>query len=249
MQKVKRVLVAQSAPKDQQSPYYKLAEKYQITIDFIPFIKIQPVDIKDFRQQKVNILDYSATIFTSRSAVDHFFQIAEKVKINVPIDMKYFCISEQTAHYLQKYIVVRKRKIFVGKKTATDLIDIIKKHKSESYLFPCSDVRLSTIPSFLENENIDYKELVTYHTCANDLSSLDHTHYDVIALFSPSGVDSLFRNFPNFQQKETRIAAFGPTTAEAVQKADLILDIEAPMPNAPSMIGALEKYIQEVNCH
>jgi uroporphyrinogen-III synthase len=247
MRKVKSILVTQEAPTDANSPYYKLAEKYNLKIDFIPFIQVQPVPLKEFRKQKIDILNFTAIIFTSRNAVDHFFHVCKELKIEVPPDMKYFCISEQTSNYLQKYIVIRKRKIFTGLKTAQDLIEILKKHKNERYLFPCSDIRKNDIPDFLEKNGYDYAEAVMYHTVASDLSHLENVFYDILAFFSPSGINSLLVNFPNFKQNNTRIAAFGPTTAQAVRDAGLILDIEAPLPNAPSMTGAIELYIKKAN--
>ncbi|MCH7409557.1 uroporphyrinogen-III synthase [Belliella sp. DSM 111904] len=244
---VKSILVSQPKPSDERSPYFMLAEKYNLKIDFRPFIQVEPVSIKDFRKQKIEILKHTAVIFTSRNAIDHFFTICKELKIEMPADMKYFCISDQTAHYLQKYIVIRKRKLFVGSKTASDLFDYFKKHKSEKYLFPCSDIRKDEIPAYLSKSNIEYTEAIIYHTVAADLSDLKDIKYDILAFFSPSGIKSLMTNFPDFKQNNTRIAAFGPTTAEAVREQDLILDIEAPMPNAPSMTGALELYIKKAN--
>lgn len=247
LNEVKSVLVSQPEPADENSPYIKLADKYKLKIDFRKFIDIDPVGIKEFRKQKVNILDHSAIIFTSRNAVDHFFRLATASKIEVPTDMKYFCISEQTANYLQKYIVIRKRKIFTGERTATDLFEVIKKHKGEKFLFPCSDIRKDDIPNFLEKNGFSYSEGIIYRTVAANLSDLSDITYDVIAFFSPSGITSLFENFPDFKQNDTRIAAFGPTTSKAVTDAGLILDIQAPLPNAPSMTGALELYIKKAN--
>ncbi len=245
--KVNSILVSQPKPKDDKSPYFDLAEKYKLKVDFRPFIEVKPVNAKDFRKQKIDILDHTAVIFTSRNAVDHFFSICAELKIEMPSDMKYFCISEQTANYLQKYIVIRKRKIFTGFRTAQDLLEILKKHKNEKYLFPCSSIRKNDIPDFLKDNGYKYSEAVMYETVAADLSDLADVNYDIIAFFSPSGINSLFVNFPDFTQNKTRIAAFGPTTAQAVRDAGLILDIEAPMPNAPSMTGALEVYIKAAN--
>lgn len=247
MRKVKSILVTQESPADANSPYLKLAEKFNVKIDFIPFIQVEPVPVKEFRKQKIEILNYTAIIFTSRNAVDHFFHICAELKLEMPPDMKYFCISEQTSNYLQKYIVIRKRKIFTGLKTAQDLLEILKKHKNEKYLFPCSDIRKNEIPDFLKNNGYDFAEAVIYHTVASNLSHLKDVFYDVLAFFSPSGINSLMVNFPEFKQNNTRIAAFGPTTAKAVRDAGLILDIEAPLPNAPSMTGALELYIRKAN--
>ncbi|MEQ8581855.1 MAG: uroporphyrinogen-III synthase [Marinoscillum sp.] len=247
LNRVSSILVSQPEPTDQNSPYQKLAEKYDLKIDFRQFIEIDPVDAKEFRKQKVNILDHTAVIFTSRNAVDHFFRLAAENKVEIPTDMKYFCISEQTANYLQKYIVIRKRKIFTGERTAQDLLEVMKKHKKEKFIFPCSDIRKDDIPEFMEKNGYDFSEVIIYRTVASDLSDLSDIFYDIIAFFSPSGIKSLFDNFPNFEQNKTRIAAFGPTTAKAVRDAGLILDIQAPLPNAPSMTGALELYIKKAN--
>lgn len=247
LREVRSILVSQPKPSNEKSPYFQLAEKYGIEVDFRPFIQIDPISFKEFRKQKIDILDHTAVIFTSRNAVDHFFRLCSESKIEMPNDMKYFCISEQTANYLQKYIVIRKRKIFTGTRTAADLIEILKKHRNEKYIFPCSNIRKDDIPNFLKNEGYNYTEGIIYKTVASDLSDLADVNYDVIAFFSPSGINSLFVNFPDFKQNNTRIAAFGPTTAKAVREAGLNLDIEAPLPNAPSMTGAIELYIKKAN--
>ncbi len=247
MREVKSILVSQPKPNNENSPYFKLADKYGLKVDFRQFIQVDPVAIKEFRKQKIDILNHTAIIFTSRNAVDHFFNICQELKIEMPVDMKYFCISEQTANYLQKYIIIRKRKIFTGHRTAGDLIEILKKHKNEKYLFPCSDIRKEDIPNFLQNNGYNYSEAIIYRTVASDLSDLENVYYDILAFFSPSGINSLLVNFPEFKQNNTRIAAFGPTTAKAVRDAGLLLDIEAPLPNAPSMTGAIELYIKKAN--
>jgi uroporphyrinogen-III synthase len=245
--KVTRLLITQSRPADEKSPYFDLVSKYNLQIDFRPFIQIDGVSFKDFRRQKINILAHTAIIFTSRNAIDHFFRICQEGRVEVPADMKYFCISEQTANYLQKYIVIRKRKIFNGTKTATELFELIKKHKTEKFLFPCSNIRRNDIPEFMDTSSLHFTEAVMYETVPTDLSDLAIESYDIIAFFSPSGVNSLMTNFPDFKQNGTRMAAFGPTTARAVSEAGLLLDIEAPLPNAPSMTGALELYIKKAN--
>lgn len=247
MKKVKSILVTQEFPPDANSPYVKLAEKYNLKIDFRPFIQVEPVPAKEFRKLKIEILQHTAIIFTSRNAVDHFFHICQELKIEMPADMKYFCISDQTSNYLQKYIVIRKRKIFTGLKNTQELLDIIKKHKNEKFLFPCSDIRKNDIPDFLKENGFNFTEATIYHTVAADLSDLKNVYYDILAFFSPSGINSLFVNFPEFKQNNTRLAAFGPTTAKAVRDAGLILDIEAPLPNAPSMTGAIELYVKRAN--
>ena len=243
--RISSILVTQPKPTNDVSPYFSIAEKYGIQVDFREFIDVQPVSYKDFRREKINILEYTAIIFTSRNAVDHFFRICQEAKMEMPAEMKYFCISEQTANYLQKYIVLRKRKLFVGERTAADLFDVIKKHKGEKFLYPCSDIRKDDLPVFMRANNLKFSEAVIYRTVASDLSDLSDVKYDCIAFFSPSGISSLFINFPDFVQESTRIAAFGPTTAKAVIDAGLILDIEAPHPNAPSMTGAIEAYIRQ----
>jgi len=242
--RISSILVTQPKPTNDVSPYFTIAEKYGIQVDFREFIDVQPVSYKDFRREKINILEFTAVIFTSRNAVDHFFRICQEAKHEMPAEMKYFCISEQTANYLQKYIVLRKRKLFVGERTAADLFDVIKKHKGEKFLYPCSDIRKDDLPVFMRANNLKFSEAVIYRTVASDLSDLSDVKYDCIAFFSPSGISSLFINFPNFVQDGTRLAAFGPTTAKAVVDAGLILDIEAPHPNAPSMTGAIEAYIR-----
>jgi uroporphyrinogen-III synthase len=247
MRKVKSILVTQEAPPDGNSSYLKLAEKFDLKIDFRAFIQVEPVPAKEFRKQKVDILTHTAIIFTSRNAVDHFFTIARELKLEMPPEMKYFCISDQTSNYLQKYIVIRKRKIFTGLKNTQELLEIIKKHRNEKFLFPCSDIRKNDIPDFLKENNFNYSEAIIYHTVAANLSDLKNVYYDILAFFSPSGINSLYVNFPDFKQNNTRIAAFGPTTAKAVKDAGLILDIEAPLLNAPSMTGAMELYIKKVN--
>ncbi|MGD1840392.1 MAG: uroporphyrinogen-III synthase [Thermonemataceae bacterium] len=247
MKKVASILVSQPEPKNTNSPYYTLADKYALKVDFRSFIHVEPVPSKEFRKQKVDIAEHSAVIFTSRNAVDNFFNICKELKVEVSPDMKYFCISEQTANYLQKYIVVRKRKLFTGVKTALDLVPLLKKHQEEKFLYPCSNIRKDDIPDYLKENGYDFNEAVLYRTVASDLSDLADIKYDIIAFFSPSGINSLYTNFPDFEQGATRIAAFGPTTAKAVHDAGLILDIEAPLPNAPSMTGAIETYIKLAN--
>ena len=247
MRKVKSILVTQEAPPDTNSPYIKLAQKYNLKIDFRPFIQVEAVPVKEFRKQKIEILSHTAIIFTSRNAVDHFFEICKELKLEMPPEMKYFCISDQTSNYLQKYIVIRKRKIFTGTKDTSDLLELVRKHKGEKFLFPCSDIRKNDIPDFLKNNAISFTEAIIYHTVAANLSDLKNVYYDILAFFSPSGINSLMVNFPEFKQNNTRIATFGSTTAKAVTDAKLTLDIEAPLPNAPSMTGALELYIKKAN--
>lgn len=245
--KVKSILVTQPKPESDKSPYFDLVKKYGIKIDFREFIHVEGVPALDFRQQRVNINEHTAVILTSRNAVDHFFRICQEMRVTVPDTMKYFCISESTAYYLQKYVQYRKRKIFHGKQTFAELMDIIKKHKDEKYLYPCTDVHKEEIPEILDKHNIKYSKAVLYRTVCSDLSDLADVYYDILVFFSPSGITSLFKNFPKFKQNKTRIAAFGPSTAKAVEEAGLHLDIHAPKAGTPSMTMALEEYIKQVN--
>ena len=247
MLKVKSVLVSQPKPETEKSPYIDLAENCKVKIDFRPFIHVEGVPTKEFRQQKINLLDFDAVIFTSRNAVDHYFRAAEETRVKVPDDMKYFCISESTAFYLQKYIVYRKRKIFVGQQTFSDLVTVIKKYKDSKFLLPCSDILRPDIPALLKQNGINYAPATLYRTVCSDLSDLKDVNYDILVFFSPSGIKSLYQNFPKFKQNKTRIAVFGPTTAKAAQEAGLNIDIAAPQPESPSMTKALELYIKKAN--
>ncbi len=242
---IKSILISQPEPSSVNSAYHRLADKHNVQIDFRSFIEVQGIPTKEFKKNKIDILSHTAIILTSRKAIDHLFRICEDSKIEMPADMKYFCVSEQTANYLHKYITIRKRKLYVGERKATDLFPYILKKKDEKFLYPCSDVRKEDIPNFFKENDLDLTEAVIYRTVASDLSDLKKVDYDMIAFFSPSGVNSLYLNFPEFEQKHTRIAAFGPTTAKAVTDKGLKLDIEAPLPNAPSMTGAIELYIKE----
>ena len=245
--KVKTILVSQPKPETEKSPYFDLSDNCKVKVDFRPFIHVEGIESKEFRQQRINIQDYGAVIFTSRNAVDHFFRIAEEVRYSVPDDLKYFCISESTAYYLQKYVVYRKRKIFHGRQTMADLIPLIKKHKDESFLLPCSDILKKDIPDTLEKNEIEFDKAMLYRTVCSDLSDLENVNYDVLVFFSPAGIASLYENFPNFKQNDTRIAVFGATTAKAAEKAGLEINIAAPKPEAPSMTMALEQYIKKQN--
>lgn len=216
-------------------------------VDFRPFIQVESVSAKEFRQTRVNILDHTAVILTSRTAIDHFFRICNELRITVPDTLKYFCISEATAFYLQKYIVYRKRKIFYGEGKFSELVDIIKKHMDEKYLVPLSHIHKPEIPQLLDEAKVKYTKAILYKTVSSDLSDLKDVNYDILVFYSPSGIKSLLQNFPDFQQNETKIASFGPTTAQAVKEAGLRLDIQAPNPQAPSMTMALEQFIKKEN--
>ena len=245
--KVKTILISQPKPSNEKSPYFELAKKYKLKIDFRPFIHVEGVEAREFRKQRIQILDHTAVIFTSRHAVDHFFRICDETRVTVPDSMKYFCISEAIAYYLQKYIVYRKRKIFFGKQRFEDLIDTIKKHKQETFLLPTSNIFKPSIPKMLEENEIKFTQSNFYRTVASDLSDLADVNYDMLVFFSPSGIASLRANFPDFKQNGTRIAAFGTSTAKAVADAGLNLDVRAPAPNFPSMSMAIEDYVKVAN--
>ncbi len=245
--KVKTILVSQPEPKAEKSPYLQLIEKQKVKIDFIPFIHVEGVKAREIRQQKIDLNDFTAIILTSRNAVDHYFRIAEEMRFKIQDSMKYFCQSEAVAFYLQKYVVYRKRKIYVGKKNFKDLATIIKKHRKEQFLLPSSDVLKPEIPQVLNHLEIDWKRAVFYKTVINDLSNLRDVYYDILVFFSPSGIESLLKNFPDFKQNNTRIAVFGNTTVKAAMDANLRIDIRVPTPENRSMTSALEKYISLAN--
>lgn len=244
--KIKSILISQPAPQSEKSPYFDLAENYNLKVDFRPFIHVEGVPGKEFKKDRISILDHSAIIFTSRTAIDHLFRVAEELRITIPDTMKYFCVSESIAVYLQKYIVYRKRKIFFGVRTFSDLMPLLKKNKNENFLIPLSDIHKGEISNLMDSEKLRYTKAVLYRTVSSDLSDLADVNYDVLVFFSPSGIKSLFQNFPNFKQNGTKIASFGPTTAKAVTEAGLKLDIQAPMPKSPSMAMALENYIKTI---
>lgn len=245
--KVKTILVSQPTPKTETSPYFDLAEKQKVKIDFRSFIHVEGECSREVRNQKIDFLNYTAVIFTSRHSIDHYFRLAEEMRVTIPDDMKYFCLSEAVAFYLQKYVVYRKRKIYVGKNTFKDLAPLIKKHKTEKFLLPSSDkVRQSMIDT-MDSLQVNYKRAVFFRTVISDLSDLQNVFYDVLVFFSPSGIKSLFENFPQFEQNDTRIAVFGNSTVKAAEEAGLQIDIAAPSKETPSMTMALEKYIKEAN--
>ncbi|MBR9758558.1 MAG: uroporphyrinogen-III synthase [Algicola sp.] len=245
--KVKTILVSQPEPKIENSPYFDLEEKQKVKIDFRPFIHVEGVPTKDIRMQKIDLSKFTAIILTSRNAVDHFFRVAEEMRFKVPDSMKYFCQSEAVAYYLQKYVVYRKRKIYVGKRTFAELSPLIKKYKDEAFLLPTTDKLKPLVPETLNDLGVNWKQGVFYKTVISDLSDLENVFYDILVFFSPSGIESLFHNFPEFKQNNTRIAVFGNTTIKAVEERGLRVDIAAPTPETPSMTMALEKYIKEAN--
>ncbi|MDR0843822.1 MAG: uroporphyrinogen-III synthase [Tannerella sp.] len=243
---IKKLLVSQPKPASEKSPYFDIAEKYGVEIDFRPFIKVEALPAKEFRQQRVSILDYSAVIFTARTAIDHFFHLCDELRITIPETMKYFCMTETIAVYLQKYIVYRKRKVFFGLSGKTeDLVFIIGKHAKEKYLLPVSDVHKDDMMHLLDMKKIHYTTAVMYRTVCTDFSGEGKLDYDMLLFFSPTGISSLLKNFPNFSQKDIKIGCFGPSTAKAALEAGLRLDVEAPTPEAPSMTAALELYLKK----
>lgn len=245
--KVKTILVSQPEPKVENSPYFDLIERQKVKIDFRSFIHVEGVTSKNVRAQKVDLTKFTAIILTSRNAVDHYFRIAEELRYKVPDAMKYFCQSEAVAYYLQKYVVYRKRKIYVGKRTFSELTPIIKKYKTERFLLPSSDKLKADIPEKMDALEVNWKKAIFYNTVVSDLSDLRNVYYDILVFFSPSGIKSLFENFPDFEQNDTRIAVFGNTTVKAATEKGLRVDIQAPTPETPSMTMALEKYIKTVN--
>ncbi len=243
---IKNILVSQPKPADPiKSPYNELAKKYNLEVDFEKFIKVEGIPAREFRRDKVGILDHSAVIFTSRNSVDHFFRMCKEMRVEVPDNMKYFSISESTSFYLQKYIQYRKRKIFHGKQNFKDLLEVIKKHKDDKFLLPCSDIHKLSIPKLLDDSKINYSKAIIYKTLATDLSRVDIKKYDMLIFFSPSGVASLLKNFPGFEQGDTKIGVFGPATARAVKEAGFKLNLNAPTKSAPSMTMALNQFLEK----
>ncbi len=244
--KVKTILVSQPEPNTENSPYARLKEKHNLTIDFRPFIHVEGVAAKEVRHQKIDFNEFDTIILTSRNSVDHFFRLAEEMRFKVPDTTKYFCQSEAVAYYLQKYVVYRKRKIYVGEKSLLDLEATFKKFKNDRFLLPSSDILKPVIPNFLDSLEINWRRAQLYKTVVSDLSDLRDVYYDILVFFSPSGIESLFKNFPDFEQNNTRIAVYGNTTIEAADRAKLRIDIKAPTKETPSMTMAIEKYIKEL---
>lgn len=244
--KIKKILVSQPQPTTEKSPYFDIADKYNVKIDFRPFIKVEPIFAKEFRTQRISISDYTAIIFNARHGIDHFFRLCEELRITIPETMKYFCVSESVAVYLQRYIHYRKRKVFYGATgKMTELVTIMKKHAEEKYLLITSDVQNEETMSILEKSKIAFHKAVMYKTVSNDFGPDEEFNYDMLLFFSPVGISSLLKNFPDFEQGDIQIGCFGATTAQAVRDAGLRLDLEAPVPGVPSMTMALENYMKE----
>jgi uroporphyrinogen-III synthase len=247
---IKKILITQPRPETDKSPYFELAKKYQIEMEFYPFIRLEAIPSKEFRKQKIEIQNYTAVIFTSRNAIDHFFRTCEEMKISISQDTKYFCITEAVALYLQKFILYRKRKVFYGADgTNKSMFDVINKHKeNEKLLYPCSENQQDNeIVNWLKNNKCEFATPFMYRTISNDVKTvLDKKEFDIICFFTPSGVRSLFDNFPTYKQNGTVIGAFGNNTSKAVEDAGLTLEIKAPQPQTPSMVAALEQYLSKV---
>jgi len=245
---VSSILITQPRPDSDKSPYYELAKKYDIRLEFHPFIRVEGLSGKEFRKQRVDINEFTAIIFTSRNAVDHFFRICEELKVKVSQEMKYFCITEAVALYLQKFILYRKRKVFYSADGSTDgLIEVLNKHKNnEKFIVPTSDSGKNEIRDFLGKHEATVAEATFFRTVSNDIAPVMNTAYDMIVFFSPFSVQTLFEHNPQFKQNGTVIGAFGPTTSKAVEDAGLRLDVKAPAPNTPTMVSALEMYLHEI---
>ena len=246
---IKKILVSQPKPASEKSPYFDIASKFDVELVFRPFIKVEAMSAREYRTQKVSILDYTAIVFTSRHAIDHFFSLAKELRVNIPEDMKYFCVTETIALYIQKYVQYRKRKVFFGTTgRIDDLIPTMVKHKTEKYLVPMSDVHNDSLTQLLDSKKLIHKEVVMYRTVSNDFTpdEVANFDYDMLIFFSPSGIEALTKNFPDFKQGEIAIATIGPATAKAAKEAGLRLDIEAPTEKYPSMTGALQHYLFEV---
>jgi len=243
---IKKILVSQPEPTSSKSPYFDIASKYGVELVFRPFIKVEGITAKEFRAQKINILDYTAIVFTSRHAIDNFFTLAKELRVSIPEDMKYFCVTETIALYIQKYVQYRKRKIFFGQTgKIADLVPTMVKHKTEKYLVPMSDVHNDSVKEMLDAKKLIHTECVMYRTVSNDFTEeeVKSFDYDMMIFFSPTGIQSLIKNFPDFKQGDIAIAAFGPTTAKAVTENNLRLDLQAPTPESPSMTAALDKFL------
>lgn len=243
---VKTILISQPPPKN-KSPYDNLERKYGISVDFRSFIHVEGIAGKDFRKERINPTEYTAIIFTSRNSIEHFFRVCEEMRLKMSQDTRYFCTSEAIAHYLQKFIVYRKRKVFYGARLISDLKDALLKYKKEKFLMPCSNLRKKSVSGFVASLGIELQEAEMYRTVASDLSDLADITYDMLVFFSPLGIESLYKNFPSFEQNHTRIAAFGPTTCKAVLDRNLEINVKAPLPEAPSMTMAIDRYLKKAN--
>lgn len=244
--KIRKILVSQPQPSGEKSPYFDISEKHNVKIEFRPFIKVEPLSAKEFRAQRISILDFSAIIFNAKQGIDHFFRLCEEMRITVPETMKYFCISESVAVYLQHYIHYRKRKVFFGATgKLPDLVTILNKHTTEKYLFITPEVLNEETIAALDSSKITYTKAIMYRTVSNDFKPDEEFNYDMLLFFSPMGVLSLLKNFPDFKQGEIQIGSFGSTTAATIREAGLRLDLEAPSSQYPSMTMALDAFLKD----
>lgn len=247
-QMIKKILISQPAPTSPKSPYYDIAAKYNVELVFRPFIKVESLMLREFLAQHINLLEYTAVVFTSRHAIDHYFNLAKQLRVNIPETMKYFCTTETVAHYIQKYVQFRKRKVFIGTSGKVDsLLPAMLKHKGERYFVPQSDVHDDKIKNLLDGGGLHHREGVMYRTVSNDFEDGEAFDYDVLIFFSPSGIQSLLKNFPQFEQGERGILTFGPTTTREAKEAGLRVDLEAPSPQYPSVTAALAAFISQHN--
>ena len=245
---IKKILVSQPKPTSEKSPYFDIARKLDVEIVFRPFIKIEALTPVEFRQQKVSILDHTAVVFTSRNAIDKFFKLCKEMRVAIPDDMKYFCITETVSLYIQKYVQYRKRKVFFGTTgKIDDIIPLMVKHKNEKYFVPQSDQHTDDFANMLDAKKLNHSEAVMFRTVSNDFAKDEPFDYDMLIFFSPSGISSLMKNFPGYQQGDTAIGTFGPTTAKAAKDAGLRVDLEAPSPQFPSITAALQDYVARHN--
>lgn len=247
---IKKILISQPEPTSEKSPYFDIAKEYGVELVFRPFIKVEELSSKEFRQQKISLLDFTAVVFTSRHAIDNYFKLAKELRINIPEDMKYFCVTETIALYIQKYVQYRKRKVFFGNTgKIDDLIPMMVKHKNEKYLVPLSSVHNDIVAKLLDSKKLNHKECVMYRTVSNDFTEEEAKAFDcdMLVFFSPTGIKAFTKNFPSFTQGDVRIATFGPATAKAVEAEGLRLDLEAPTKEYPSMTGALKAYLAKNN--
>lgn len=245
---IKKILVSQPAPSSEKSPYYEIARKHGVELVFHPFIKVEGLSAKEFRQQKIQILDYSAVVFNSRNAIDHFFNLCNELRVTVPEDMKYFGLSETILLYIQKYVQYRKRKVFFGTTGKwPDLVSVMARHKGENYLVPLSDVHSNELTAMLDAKKLKHTECIMYRTVSNEYPADKPFDYDMLVFFTPAGIQSLVKNFPDFKQGDTKIACFGRATAKAIEAAGLRLDLEAPSDEAPSMPAAIDLFLEREN--
>lgn len=243
---VKKILISQPRPASEKSPYFEMEDKHGVEFVFHPFIKVEGLTPHEFRQQKVQILDHSAIVFNSRHAIDHFFSLCKEMRVTIPEDMKYFGISEMVALYIQKYVQYRKRKVFYpATGRLADLVTIMTKHKVENYLVPQSDVHTDELAGMLTAKKLKFTECVMYRTVSNDFPADHPFDFDMVVLFTPAGVESLLKNFPDFKDRGVKLACFGKATAKAIEEAGLTLELEAPQAQAPSMTGCLELYLEK----